>query len=153
MKKRSLLLGLALITIMLFTTACSKTEYTLNLPTEPTSITLTKADDDRTIMTVENIQTVLTTLKGSGRITTNESIQDSPSETVDEIKIDFAHNPEGTSTIFVYKKDDKFYIEQPYNGIYEITVDEYNSISELYDGLKVELNELADVSIKRESIN
>lgn len=153
MKKRSLILGFTLIAIILFTTACSKTEYTLNLPTEPTSITLTKADDDRTIMTVENIQTVLTTLKGSGRITTNESIQDSPSETVDEIKIDFAHNPEGTSTIFVYKKADKFYIEQPYNGIYEITVDEYNSISELYDGLKVELNELADVSIKRESIN
>ena len=133
----------------LLMTACSKTEYTLNLPTEPTSITLTKGDDDRTIMTDENIQTVLTMLKGSGRITTDESIQDSPSDTDEQIMIYFAHSPEGTSTLFLYKKADKFYIEQPYNGIYEITAEEYDSLSKFYDGLKVELGELADFSIKK----
>ncbi|MBO5452374.1 MAG: DUF5301 domain-containing protein [Clostridia bacterium] len=149
MKKRSLLVVLAMVMTVLLMSACSKTEYTLNLPAEPTSITLTKDDDDRTIMTAENIQTVLTMLKGSGRITTDESTQDSPSGTTDEIKIDFAHNPEGTSTLFVYKKADKFYIEQPYNGIYEITAEEYDSLSKFYDGLKVELGELADFSIKK----
>lgn len=149
MKKRSFILGFTLIAIILFTTACSKTEYTLNLPAEPTSITLTKDDDDRTIMTAENIQTVLTMLKGSGRITTDESTQDSPSGTTDEIKIDFAHNPEGTSTLFVYKKADKFYIEQPYNGIYEITADEFKSFTEFYDGLKEEVGELAEHSLSK----
>ena len=29
---------------------------------------------------------------------------------------------------FVYKKNGKYFIEQPYNGIYRISPDEYNSI-------------------------
>ena len=31
-------------------------------------------------------------------------------------------------TVEVYKKNDKYYVEQSYNGIYEITEDDFNTI-------------------------
>lgn len=62
------------------------------------------------------------------RTTTNESIQDSPINVENEIKIDFEYEENKTSTVFVYKKNGKYFIEQPYNGIYRISPDEYNSI-------------------------
>ena len=46
----------------------------------------------------------------------------------DEIKIDFEFGENKISTVFVYEKKDKYFIEQPYNGIYKISPDEYNSI-------------------------
>ena len=50
---------------------------------------------------------------------------------LDEIKVDFHFIEAGVSTIFVYKKNNSYYIEQPYNGIYQISGDEYNSIEKL----------------------
>ena len=50
---------------------------------------------------------------------------------IDEIKVDFHFIEAGVSTIFVYKKNNSYYIEQPYNGIYQISGDEYNSIEKL----------------------
>ena len=49
----------------------------------------------------------------------------------DEIKVDFHFIEAEVSTIFVYKKNNSYYIEQPYNGIYQISGDEYNSIEKL----------------------
>lgn len=51
------------------------------------------------------------------RITETESIQDSPVNVDDEIKINFYFDEENCSTVFVYKKNFKYYIEQPYNGM------------------------------------
>lgn len=47
----------------------------------------------------------------------------------DPIKLEFYFENTGTSVIYMYIKDDRYYIEQPYNGIYQITYDEYNSIA------------------------
>lgn len=65
---------------------------------------------------------------GIKRITETESIQDSPVNVDNEIKINFYFDEENCSTVFVYKKNFKYYIEQPYNGIYRISADEYNAI-------------------------
>lgn len=65
---------------------------------------------------------------GVKRITETESIQDSPVNVYNEIKINFYSDKENISTLFVYKRNFKYYIEQPYNGIYKISADEYNSI-------------------------
>lgn len=54
----------------------------------------------------------------SSEPTTKESVQDVP-QVENYIKIDFQYKA-GTSTIFVYKDNGKYYIEQPYQGIYEI---------------------------------
>ncbi|WP_322202215.1 DUF5301 domain-containing protein [Acutalibacter intestini] len=76
---------------------------------------------------------VLFILKGNNRSTKFESVQDAPVNVEEEalIKVDFLHTGGGVSTVFVYhqpRRDGEFFIEQPYNGIYEISGDEYNSI-------------------------
>lgn len=54
----------------------------------------------------------------SSEPTTKECVQDVP-QVENYIKIDFQHQT-GTSTIFAYEDNGKYYIEQPYQGIYEI---------------------------------
>ncbi|RKJ38914.1 hypothetical protein D7X94_14320 [Acutalibacter sp. 1XD8-33] len=76
---------------------------------------------------------VLFILKGQGRSTRTESVQDAPVNVEDWIKIDLRFHKAGTSTLFVYQKpsrEGEYFIEQPYNGIYEISGDEYNSIKQ-----------------------
>ena len=55
-------------------------------------------------------------------------IQDIPVNTEEKLKIDFHFVEKGTSTLFLYKRKNNFYIEQPYNGIYKITEREYEKI-------------------------
>ena len=50
--------------------------------------------------------------------TKKESVQDCP-QVESYIKIDFQFET-GTSTIFAYEDSGKYYIEQPYQGIYKI---------------------------------
>ena len=128
----------------------NKTEYTLNLPKEAEnylSITLEQNDDSRKIETTENIQSILNKLVGTDRITTEESIQDIPNNMEESLKIDIEFDKGAISTIFIYKKADKYYIEQPYNGIYEITQEEYNEILKFYQDLKVEVTNMEKTSL------
>ena len=54
----------------------------------------------------------------SSEPTKKESVQDFP-QVESYIKIDFRLET-GTSTIFAYEDSGKYYIEQPYQGIYKI---------------------------------
>ena len=103
--------------------------YELDLPeTESlTSIVLEQNAESKAISRFEEMDDILNVLNGVKRITQKDSIQDVPVNVENEIKIDFI-SEKRTSTIFVYKKAGKYYIEQPYNGIYQISTDEYNSI-------------------------
>ena len=107
--------------------------YTLNLPQleKLESISLNQNEKDIIINDTEEMKDILYVLNGTKRVTKNESIQDAPVNIDDEIKVDFHFIEAGVSTIFVYKKNNSYYIEQPYNGIYQISGDEYNSIEKL----------------------
>lgn len=60
--------------------------------------------------------------------TNKESVQDVP-QVDDYIKIDFQlYN--GKSTVFVYEDGGKYYVEQPYQGIYELDSAVYSLIKE-----------------------
>lgn len=113
--------------------------YTLNLPDygDLRGVTLTPEDGEAVELADAYGEDVLFVLKGNGRTTRNESIQDAPVNVDNWIQVDFAHKGGGTSTLFVYQKSDardgEFFIEQPYNGIYEISGDEYQTI-EKYAG-------------------
>lgn len=104
--------------------------YELNLPEIEaiTRIELERKADGVALFRIEEMEDVINVLYGVKRITETESIQDSPINVDDKIKIDFYYNEENCSTVFVYKKNFKYYIEQPYNGIYRISADEYNAI-------------------------
>lgn len=110
--------------------------YTLSLPDYPDlrGVTLTPENGQAVKLADAYGEDVLFVLKGKGRTTHNESIQDAPVNVDSWIKVDIAQRDGETSTLFVYQKPDarngEFFIEQPYNGIYEISGDEYNTIKQ-----------------------
>lgn len=108
----------------------NRNTYCLNLPIvdDISNITLEQNENNIVISDFEEIKDIIDVLNGVKRVTKQESIQDAPVNADNEIKIDFEFKEGGTSTIFVYEKSNKYYIEQAYNGIYRISADEYNSI-------------------------
>ncbi len=135
MKKRDVFIVLFIILLLLmiagvFYHFMNNRTYKLNLPEveKLESISLEQNKNEKVISDSKEIQNIVDILNGKGRNTKNESIQDDPVNTSKKIKIDFKFKEKGASTIFVYEKNNKHYIEQPYNGIYKISVDEYNSI-------------------------
>lgn len=107
--------------------------YTLDLPEieECNKITIEKNEKYIEISDINEMKEIKDILYGIKRISENESVQDSPVNVKDEIKVNFYFNEGNSSTVFVYKKNFKYYMEQPYNGIYPISEDEYNSIEKL----------------------
>ena len=119
--------------LVLGLTGCgSKKEYTLTLPKEENieSVFFEKDNKKKEVKDTEEIKDIIYVLSGSGkgRTTNEESVQDYPVNAEDIIKIEFNLKDEKQSTLFVYKKNGKMYIETPYNGIYRINGDEYNSM-------------------------
>lgn len=107
--------------------------YILNLPNSDTleSIDIENVNKNRKYSLKSDIEKILNNLNGVKRVTNKKSIQDYPIDVVDEIEIDFIHKEGVISTIYVYKKNNKYFIEQPYNGIYAISKYEYELIEKL----------------------
>ena len=108
----------------------NKSSYTLNIPSDDSVYNINLEQNGKKIEVSEQdkIKDIIYIISEVKRTTTSESIQDSPINVENEIKIDFKYKENKTSTVFVYKKKGKYFIEQPYNGIYRISPDEYNSI-------------------------
>lgn len=104
--------------------------YHLNLPSPDalSALTLVQQDGEERVLLDGDAEDMLQTLTGNGRTTRTESIQDAPVNVDGWIKVDFNFRSGGASTLFVYQKAGKCYLEQPYNGVYRISGDEYNSI-------------------------
>ena len=131
--KKTVLTILVCGALVLGLTGCgSKKEYTLTLPKEENieSVFFEKDNNKKEVKDTEEIKDIIYVLSGSGkgRTTNEESVQDYPVNAEDIIKIEFNLKDEKQSTLFVYKKNGKMYIETPYNGIYRINGDEYNSM-------------------------
>lgn len=154
MKKKIVIISVLLIAItgILGGMFFNKTKYILNLPKEAekySSITLNYHNDIRTIEKSENIEKLINKLVAVERITRKESTQDIPLDMEDFLKIDIKLNEDKSSTIYIYKKAEEYYIEQPYNGVYKITQEEYNDINKFYQDLKIELDMIEKSSIER----
>ena len=108
----------------------NKSSYTLNIPSDDSVYNINLEQNGKKIEVSEQdkIKDIIYIISEVKRTTTSESIQDSPINVENKIKIDFKYKENKTSTVFVYKKKGKYFIEQPYNGIYRISPDEYNSI-------------------------
>ena len=108
--------------------ACGKKADPITLPeaSEITSIEVTVGEN---IINHEErtwISEVISNISGA-KPSSKESIQDVP-VVENYIKIDFRFET-GTSTVFAYENQGKYYVEQPYQGIYEID-------SQLYEALQ-----------------
>lgn len=106
----------------------NKPKYTLRLPEIETleSITI----ENKKIEDQAKMKEILNILNKETRKTRLESIQDAPTNGSEKLQINFHFIEQGASTIFVYKRKNDFYLEQPYNGIYKITEEEYEKIKE-----------------------
>ncbi len=92
---------------------------------EYTGVSITEYDNGKesTQIKITNVADVskLYTLLQTGELTSKISVQDSPN--VNEyIHVDFQPS-NGLSHYYVYEKEGKYFIEQPYNGIWEISYD------------------------------
>lgn len=64
------------------------------------------------------------------QITTQESINDNPVDPDILFLVTFKKNDE-TTKVYIYKKNNQYYIEQPYNGIYTIAKRDFETIQNL----------------------
>ena len=134
MKGKNIVILIAFILVILIFTLCfaiiNKPKYNLKLPeiSDVSSIFVTLNDNEVKLDKEEEITSIITTLMSNDRTTKIESIQDFPVNVSNVITIKIYHKSSGSSTLFVYERKGNYYLEQPYNGIYEISSDEYNSI-------------------------
>lgn len=115
-------------------------QYELRLPDFQSlrGVTLSRPDGSEYPLIDAYGEDVLFVLRGRGRTTPAESIQDMPVNVEGLIQVDFSHRGGGTSTVFVYRRvgarNGEYFVEQPYNGIYKISGDEYNTIAQYANG-------------------
>ena len=73
--------------------------------------------DEKTIEIVHNVF--------NNKTTQIESVNDNPINPEILFSVTFKNNNGDYKLAYIYKKGNKYYIQQPYNGIYQITKDEY----------------------------
>ena len=138
MKKKLIFLILVLVILFIaifwgwMYASRNRRTYELTLPflEKVQSISLKQNDQMQKIDDATQIKEIRNILMGTKRITQKESMEDFPFSFQDGIKVDFNLKEGGTSSFFVYLKNKQYYIEQPYNGIYPITKEEYHSLIE-----------------------
>ncbi len=102
-------------------------KYTLNLINKTKTIEIIKNDIVIEINDKKKINKIYNILKELN--TNKESYYESPLNASNLIKITFKGRKD-KKDIYLYIKDNKYYIEQPYNGVYEIDEEKYNKIKE-----------------------
>lgn len=114
---------------------CDKTQITLPNEADLESIVLSESIEENnkhiTITGNEEMKKIIDSIKSNSKQTNKESINDTPTNVGYCIKIEFFHSKGGSSIAYVYKTKDRYYIEQPYSGIWEITQDLYDNIDTL----------------------
>ena len=109
--------------------ACGKKVAPITLPQtdEITSIDITFGENTVSYSDKTWISEIIADISSS-EPTKKESVQDVP-QAESYIKIDFQFEA-GTSTLFAYEDSGKYYVEQPYQGIYKIDSQLYSQLQE-----------------------
>ena len=109
--------------------ACGKKADPIALPQpdEITSIDITVGENTVSHADKTWISEIIANISSS-EPTKKESVQDVP-QAESYIKIDFQFET-GTSTLFAYEDRGKYYVEQPYQGIYKIDSQLYSRLQE-----------------------
>ena len=109
--------------------ACGKKADPITLPQtdEITSIDITVGENTVSHADKTWISEIIANISSS-EPTKKESVQDVP-QAESYIKIDFQFET-GTSTLFAYEDSGKYYVEQPYQGIYKIDSQLYSRLQE-----------------------
>lgn len=109
-------------------------EYTINLfkleeISSTTIDTLSQYDNKKELKDKELIKEIYDVI--ADKKTNIESVSDVPVNPDTLYLVKFKNNTENSKSFYIYKKDNQYYIEQPYNGIYQITEKEYTKIEKI----------------------
>lgn len=114
----------SVIAVLLLLTSCgvlSSGKVVLPDPENLEQITVTADDLGLTVTSDTAIAQLLELLAQSVRRDTGSpSVQDIPGERAGQIRIDFCFKTGGASTVFLYWEEGRLFLEQPYQGIYEM---------------------------------
>lgn len=91
--------------------------------------TLSEFGNVKEITDKETIETVYNVF--NNRTTQIESVNDNPINPDILFSVTFKNDNGNYKFAYIYKKDNKYYIEQPYNGIYETSLDDFKTIEEI----------------------
>ncbi|HHW95025.1 MAG TPA: DUF5301 domain-containing protein [Mogibacterium sp.] len=132
--EKNLIISVITASILLILTACggSDNELVLPLPEDIEEIEITNIQTDETavLKSKEEISALINTLADNSKNTGKESVNDEPTNVEGYFWIAFL-NKEGEpdpNVVFVYIKDDAYYLEQPYIGIWETDIETYDKI-------------------------
>ena len=109
-------------------------EYAINLfeLEEISSITidtLAQYDNEKEFKDEETIEEIYEVF--ANKKTSIESVNDIPVNPDILYFVKLKNNSGNYKSAYIYKKDNQYYIEQPYNGIYQVTEDEYTKIEKI----------------------
>ncbi len=112
--------------------------YELNLPQPEKlqSILLKRGAGEVRISDEKELREIIGVLTGEGRLTHSDSIQDFPVNAEGTIQVVFEFTGQGASLLFVYERNGRYYIEQPYSGIYDISREEYAAMAAMTDSME-----------------
>ncbi|MBR4014949.1 MAG: DUF5301 domain-containing protein [Anaerotignum sp.] len=113
---------------------CGKSNlYTIRLPdaenlSSVSVVSLSRYDETKIFSDTETMEEIYHVFQG--RETKQESRYDNPVDAVELYAVTF-ENADEAVRIYIYRRDNKYYIEQPYNGIYKIQEAEFKTIRSL----------------------
>ncbi len=128
-----ILLAVLIIIIFLWLRFRKQQVYVPDIPNayNLNSIVWELEGDAKTITAEEKMEDILEGLGAMELETKRSSINDYPSGAKDIITISFNYRDNAVGIFYVYQKNNKYYLEEPYNGIYKLGEDDYKDIKKL----------------------
>lgn len=126
----ALILGGTFYFVKKMTTRQSIYMFNISKEDDLESILLSKGAVQKEITDMQEIENIIYVLDGDGRTTKKESTNDYPISIEQPIKVELKSGTkkDNIAVIYIYEDNSRYYLEQPYNGIYQISSDEYNGI-------------------------
>ena len=131
--KKYLIIGLALLQMIAICACSGKETGVLSIGERESiaEITFSNGSETNTI-TDEAEKDALFSILSEEMIKEKGSYYDTPQVNT-YITVDFKRGNKAYETVYVYEKGGRFFAEQPYNGIFSLTEEEYNVISGLLE--------------------
>lgn len=106
------------ISFALFTSNSRAEPITLPDLEEVISVKVSDGDDELVYTDVEDISSIISKIK-EAKATSKPTVQDNPVNIDNYYSVYITANEVQSTTLYIYKEKSKWYIEQPYQGIYE----------------------------------
>lgn len=118
--KRGIFTLIVMFTISFALSACSDRAEPIILPDleEVISVKVSEDDDELVYTDVEDISSIISKIN-EAKATSKPTVQDNPVNVDNYYSVYITANEEQSTTLYIYKEKSKWYIEQPYQGIYE----------------------------------